>query len=259
PQTFDISSASYYTFYFDKTTFSIENRLMVNEGSTAEGYTEYNPIELCKIGDYEDILFKNVVEDENYNAELDSGAWYKKEVIDKHIFNGSSDDTYNLNADNTTTLAVNLLPNKVDIPTFKYNNGNINSMYCDKFKYNFAASDFEHIYITGALKTDNNNFYGNVRLYIDKSRLEGYSSSLTNEQKITLLKNYLNANPITTYYILRYPTYTKITDPTLISQLEALRKAKWFKGVNHWWTETENLEPALEGTYKQELSGSEVP
>ena len=55
------------------------------------------------------------------------------------------------------------------------------------------------------------------------------------------------------------PTYTKITVTTLISQLEALRKSKWFKGVNHWWTETENLEPVLEGTYKQALSGSEVP
>lgn len=59
---------------------------------------------------------------------------------------------------------------------------------------------------------------------------------------------------IVIYYIQETPTYTKITDTTLISQLEALRKAKWFKGVNHWWTETDNLEPVLEGTYRQAIN-----
>ena len=59
---------------------------------------------------------------------------------------------------------------------------------------------------------------------------------------------------IVIYYIQETPTYEKITDPTLISQLETLRKAKWFKGVNHWWTETDNLEPNLKGTYRQAIN-----
>jgi len=58
----------------------------------------------------------------------------------------------------------------------------------------------------------------------------------------------------TIYYPIDTPTYIQITDETLISQLEALNKAKWFKGVNHWWTETNNLEPVLKGTYRQAIN-----
>lgn len=179
------------------------------------------PLELCKIGDYSDILFKNVVGDENYNAELEEGAWYKKNVIG--IISGSNQFTSNGMDDNRVGLltpVLNIEANLVDLRE---------KCFCN------------------LLQTMQNNYSGlngttssgKIRVYVSKEYVTTY------EEAKQLLED------IIIYFVQLNPTYTKITDTTLISQLEALRKAKWFKGVNHWWTETENLVPYIKGTYKQ--------
>lgn len=165
--------------------------IQIEEGTTATSYEPYREenfnlnlgnIELCKIGDHEDIPFKNVVGDENYNSSLTEGAWYKKCVVEK---------TTDVSGSTGKTIS-NML-----------NNSNV---------YSYYGGTVSNKTIT-------------------------YDSAISGTNTI--------------YYVLETPTYTQITDTTLIAQLEALRKAKWFKGINHWWTETENLEPNLKGTYKQ--------
>lgn len=197
-----------------------------NNNGTVDVYNlNLGNIELCKIGDYEDIPFKNEVGDENYNAELESGAWYKKGVIDKIA-----------GSDNFATNGIDT--NKIDFLTPVLN-----------VEGNLQANTFSQMCCCNLLQTVMTNYTGingttsskKIRIAVSKE----YAS--TYDEAKQLLAD------IVIYYIQETPTYTKITDTTLISQLEALRKAKWFKGVNHWWTETDNLEPVLEGTYKQSI------
>lgn len=224
---------------------------MLEQNTTA---TEFEPhiekkyqlnlgnMELCKIGDYQDALFKNVVGDENYNAELESGAWYELEKINNILL----DDNCSYSKGSTRTSGFSRWYTTPLEKALKNDDAYaISQIYANKL-IGISMSKSYAMVDGITYNTDNT---GNLCFYLDATK------RMTADQ----VAQYMKLNPIKVYYIKKEPTYTKITDTTLISQLEALRKAKWFKGVNHWWTETENLEPVLEGTYKQSLSGSEVP
>ncbi len=228
---------NFYVYAYGLTTGTVIDlniKLQLEEGSTPTQYEPYRgedynlnlgSIELCKIGDYEDIPFKNVAGDENYNVELEVGAWYKKKVIDKKFLDG---EMYFVNSGVTNVFYTPVITN--------YSRIN-NKPFCDNFKGFNNVDTASSVTIINSVGF--NNTYNYNRLYISFNGT------------IDELKDFLNEKMPTLYYANDNPTYEKITDPTLISQLEALRKAKWFKGVNHWWTETENLEPNLKGTYKQ--------
>lgn len=183
-------------------------------------------IELCKVGDYEDILFKNEVGDENYNAELESGAWYKKSAIRKIVLDGT-EDGFAIVAKGRFSLTLN------DILAYTDNGRHIDRILNDHFN---CQTNYSNLYNGTTYQYQNLIYFCMLDNTIDS---------------IAGFRAWLSSNNTTVYYVLEIPTYTKITDTTLISQLEALRKAKWFKGVNHWWTKTNNLEPNLKGTYKQ--------
>lgn len=184
-------------------------------------------IELCKTDDHEDISFKNEVGDENYNAELESGAWYKKGVIDKKVL----DDSWTWFNNATNRFSV-----EITAPDGDY----ILSALCDKY--------INALNWTAHTNTDKSFIVRNGGWGANKCRISFLDSDYASLAEWT---QFVSENNLIVYHRLLNPTYEKITDPTLISQLEALKKAKWFKGVNHWWTETENLEPVLKGTYKQ--------
>lgn len=182
-----------------------------------------NPLEYCKIGDYADHLFKNTKDSEFYDSTLLENEWYLKKNITKHLFDGDiNKDTYNFSTDLTNVLAINLLPDNIDIPLIKPRN--TYALYSDKFTYISNVNNIEHIYISQPITTST-GWMGNIRLYINHDRLEGYSSSLTNEQKRDLVINWLQQNPLPTYYIARYPETIHISQtdyPILRSQLEDL-------------------------------------
>ena len=210
----------------------------IEEGSTATTYEPHRKeeyelslgnIELCKIGDYEDEPFKNVVGDENYNAELEVGAWYKKKIINKRILDES--ENWAIWEGVFLLTIINDYKDRENTPI------------CDYYK------GIANVQGTANMTTNNTiafnlNHSGLPRFFVKDER---YST-------VEDFKNWLSTHNIELYYVLATPTYEKITDQTLISQLEALRKAKWFKGVNHIWTETENIELVLEGTYRQAIN-----
>lgn len=217
------SQSGYLILPIDKNATDIQ----IEEGTTATRYSPYvaNPIELCKIGDYSDILFKNVVGDENYNAELESGAWYKKGMVG--TISNSAGATWSSTKDGNS----------------------------DKMRYNISNTEalsilpLSKVYSTHFVQRANNEYF--TAGAINNPASGNITMSLGNSNGVSTFLAWFDENSVQIKYIRVNPTYTKITDPTLISQLEALRKAKWYKGVNHWWTETENLEPVLKGTYKQ--------
>lgn len=193
-------------------------------------------IELCKIDNYQDTIFKNVVADENYNAELETGSWYKKNCIEKDVLDGTDPNiTISTSSANTTRVY------------FRTTQQNASKSLSE-------ATQFSNCLIFGTINNlDKEGFYAGT----NKTTVVRMRKSLIGTDAESV-NNYLAHNNITFYFVMSQPTYTKITDTTLISQLEALNKARWFKGVNHWWTETNNLEPVLKGTYRQAVE-SEVP
>jgi len=188
-------------------------------------------IELCKIGDYSDIPFKNVSGDENYNAELENGAWYKYRKTGKQIVDV---DAIQLKDDyeNITYITI---PKESDF-------------------IGYDAFINKKVLCTHAIYKSGGDW--------DLDTNEGYIFTVAQKKYFwigikkgtTLEEAKAKMNGMYIYYPISTPVYEKITDTTLISQLEALRKFKWFKGVNHIWTETDNLEPNLKGTYRQVIN-----
>lgn len=220
------STARYLLFYCGRASETTSREQLLNSIQIQEA------IELCKIGDYSDILFKNEVGDENFVVDLEEGAWYKKGVIQKEIFDGSIDEGWQINSgaisDKTIYLTSDAIDNKLKENYMGISNYLINS------RISLWSTEVQAMQLM-------TNVSRHIRLRVDKttaSNTDGF-------------RTWLSTHNLELYYASAETTYTKITDSTLISQLEALRKAKWFKGVNHWWTETENLEPNLKGTYKQ--------
>lgn len=204
-------------------------------------------IEYCEIADYTDQFFKNTTDSEFYDSTLLENEWYLKKNITKHLFDGDiNKDTYNFSTDLTNVLAINLLLDNIDIPLIKPRN--TYALYSDKFTYINNVNNIEHIYISQPITTST-GWMGNIRLYINHDRLEGYSSSLTNEQKRDLVINWLQQNPLTTYYIARYPETIHISQtdyPILTSQLENLyNNAKSYEGKTYITTTNNDEENLL--------------
>lgn len=143
-------------------------------------------IELCKIGDYQDRIYK------------DSGKWYLNKQIGKVVLDGSEDYNYN---DYTTYAKFS-------------SNQIINNSYAtgvclsSHFKYGTGQ--------IGTVKVYNNNWL----------------DIFTNPMTLQEWKTWLSNNNVSVYYACT-PTYTEITDSTLISQLNAIEQAKSYDTNTH--------------------------
>lgn len=174
-------------------------------------------MELCKIGDYEDILFKNVVGDENYNSSLTEGAWYKKEAIAK--ISGSNNFTSNGIDANKVGLLTPVLNIESNLMTAELAPKTLCNLVQTAARKNTGLQG-----TTSASK---------IRIYLNLSYATDY------DEAKEVLKD------IIIYYVQLTPTYTQITDQTLISQLEEISKFKCYYGVNHIWSETGEIDANL--------------
>lgn len=230
--TFTVPVGSPYlvcNFYSNDQTLDVQNgydtilnSIQIEKGSSASSYTDYiSPIELYGIGNYRDRFVKN-----------QDGTWHIARKVAKYTFAGSNADNYNFSADATNTLAVNLVPLKVDKAVFRFSGASASNpaAYCDLFDYDNSTADNEHIYVTDPTAVTG-GAKGNIRLYLSKTRLSGYDSSMTNAEKAALVKTWLQSHPLTAYYILATPTTEPVTNTQIIEQLEALRLAKTFNGT----------------------------
>lgn len=229
-RTITPSVSGYLILPMDKNATDIQ----IEEGTVATEYSRYmqNPIELCKSGNYEDVLFKNVIGSKFYNAELEEGAWYKKCLINK--INPNSSDVWQIQSINTNGF-VNFKTFRTNDYIWNQSNYNRAKSICNAFTYD--ESTIANVSKEGVMLTDSQSLY----IRISQNRFK----------TVEELKNFLDENKVFIYYIMKDAVYEKITDPTLISQLEALLKVQMYHGVNHFYVETDNLEPIMELTYKQ--------
>ena len=197
------------------------NQDTLTEQEILESMQIQETIELCKINNYKDVLFKNIVGDENYNAELDDGVWYKKKTIDKKVL------------DELWTWFMNSV-NRFSVEIVSPNGDYVLVALCDKFIN--ALTWTEHTNTDKSFIVRNGNWGEN------KCRISFLDSDYASLAEWT---QFVSENNLIVYHRLLNPTYEKIIDQTLVSQLEALSKAKGNDGTTIITTNGEGLDPVL--------------
>jgi len=162
-------------------------------------------LKLYKIGEYQDYLYK-----ENSN-------WYKYNAIGKKVLNGT--ETWS-KADSVMSGSTRFYVNFNDI----INNSNdvdseIIYVTSNKFQSTYWL-DMYQLNVTNKFLISNiNNSAPSVKRIVIR-----IDSNLANDS--ATLKTWLSTNNVIVYYVKSTGTTTQITDTTLISQLDAIEKAK---------------------------------
>jgi hypothetical protein len=173
-------------------------------------------IELAKIGDYQDYIYKNKT----------SGKWYKHKVTGKLVLDGSENWGYNSTGEyfyvnNATTNAVAWAGNPST-------NGFCNRYKCASGWY-VKNKQFDY----GIGIADNQISVRNIN-YTD---LATFKTDLAN-------------NNITVLYQKILATDEEITDTALLAQLNALYGMQTYKPITNVYTTTQNLNPELTIDYE---------
>ena len=177
-------------------------------GIKFNAYTPYGtePIELCKIGNYRDYFYKS------------GSKWYLHKEIGKIVLNGNEEWSFI----NNCLQSTNELPNNIiTIDT------NLNAL-SNYFVYHYYPTG-----ITGNMQVGEFGWNSGKKITF---KIE----NLTTKQAYL---NWLASNNTKVYYPLETVTNTEITDPTLISQLEAIYNAPLYEQTNI--TQTNNDLPMI--------------
>ena len=206
------STTCYLQLYKPGASFTLPTDAMIENGSTATTYVEHQEqnytltlgtLEYCKIGDYSDRIFKNVVGDTDYDSSRELGKWYIKHNIKKTT-----------NVENLiTSTAVASSDNKryalVPKSQIGINNGSgsteYNKMLCNKFSEYSGSGSREVGNFANASNVQNTMFIVDTQYDTVAKIKEAYPN-------------------ITTYGAGGTPTY-ELLNNTLQEQLNALENA----------------------------------
>lgn len=186
--------------------------LMLEEGSSATTYQPYNPIELCKIGDYQDYIYNN------------GDDWYVHKETGKMTSTSASLVQYQLNTYHKVTRPSNAIRSHPSVVTATSNMGA--GVWEDQTWNSPIVGLFTH--------ASGNDWW------------LGFGRVVTNEEAAEII-----GKGCIIYYALSTPIDTKITDATLIGQLEALGAMRLFIGENNLLVSATgtNLPATLEFSY----------
>jgi hypothetical protein len=220
---YKLSDSTYYSssksviLRFDQ--YDRYNTIQLEYGNQATPYTPFvsqeaeinlGDIEYCKIGNYEDKIFKNIPAFTEYDNTLVEGAWYIKKNIGKVVLDGSENFT------SAGTSGTDWRYNKT-MSALGYASATTNSALCNSNYFVNTTKDTSRTWGT---------FYvnGNWLVFYDKNQ---------NFTNVTAFNNWLSTHNTIVYYVLETPTYTQITG-TLAEQLENIyQKLKSFKGTTN--------------------------
>lgn len=178
--------------------------------SKANAYTPYgtDPIELCKIGNYQDYFYKS------------GSKWYLHKEVEKVVLDGS--EGWTKSSSNLCYQTSLIYPSNVAL---RYSG---NFAYSTHYKYAYYASS-----ITSNIKNGEFSWNGDKLLTIGNTEISTLSDFQT----------WLAVNNPKIYYPLIASTNTEITNTTLISQLEAIYNAPLYEQTNI--TQTNNDLPMV--------------
>ena len=179
-------------------------------GSTATSYQEYYDYELCKIGNYQDKIYKS------------GGDWYVHKETNSKVFSGEQDENWQIR--NSGTANFYYTAPIVGGPTGQ----NTSTLYSN---YGIGG-DIRDATTTSGIMIVSTGTYVRLR----------YGTQMT----LTDWNTKLSSTNMTLYYPLATPTDTKITDATLISQLNAVHQ--WLTRYGYNATVTGNLPIIIDRT-----------
>ena len=209
----------------------------LEKGSKATEYTQFKglgiypltlgSLELCKIGDYADYIYRN------------GSKCFKHNKIVKYVFTGDENwRTASSVAGGTTRF----LLDKSDIINNKKTELKIKSIYSNRFKaLSWIELYREDTTTKNAISCYDDYQYDTGRIVI---RIDNNVASTVEE-----LKAYLKENETYCYYVLATPTDTEITDTTLIAQLNALENAQLYEDITNISITGDNLTPIADIDY----------
>ena len=196
-----------------------ENNIKISDSTEEQNY----PLSLGNLEVYEDgYFFKNEIDSEDYDSNLDLNEWYLKNYWGKVVFDGSENwrDYSILDNDTTSWFQTVSLDNALEVLALS------NS---------YLYSDYFSIYnCYSATNTNAGMCYHidkRIQVRFPNSLLSDTSSSAT---KVASFKTWLASNNVSVYYVLATPSFTKITSQTLIEQLNNLKNnAKSYKDITN--------------------------
>lgn len=201
------ASAKYIRFSINLGSPYDVDAFQLELGSTATTYEPYQDAnyiidlgatELCKIGNYQDYI---------YNSGSD---WY----VHKEVYKITADGTQSITLHNTRNGVAGL---RLAVP---FDTKASTTVLSDKFLYVAWSEYQDNTARTMGKTTTTQTDYGSI--YVTAP-----NSSITNANGMT---TWFSNNNSLFYYVLATPTDTKITDATLISELEALLSASTYRG-----------------------------
>lgn len=198
--TFTPTSTSDYVriTYSDTGGIITAKNIQLEIGSKANHYTPYGttPIELNKIGTYQDYIYKN------------GGKWYVHKETTKKTLDGINETFGGVWGATNNGYAV-----------YKGNMGNRAFSYADKFVYdNVNGYSTMPLYSFGGLSGARVTW-----TFILPSTVTSLATANT----------WLQSNNVLLYYPLATATNTEITDTTLINQLNNIEKAYSYNGTTN--------------------------
>lgn len=215
---------------------TIRKSIQIEVGDVPTDYVNYiEPIELCKIGDYQDKIYKR------------DGKWYLHKEI-KHL--SLSDYTIWAINDSAANVSVTSSNGAFVLPLSENSITDIsnNNMLSDEFKYEYNSAIINN---RTANSMTNNTFClrqgTNDRIYF---RNENFIDKNVNE-----IKEALGVFEI--YYVLSTPNDIEITNTELITQLNTISNSPTINGTNNIIVDG-NLPTKYEIDYQYKIGEEEV-
>lgn len=193
--------------------------IQIEKGSTASSYSAYfTPIELCKIGTYQDRIYK------------DNGKWWLHKEVGKAVLNGSETWT-----------------------GWQQSGGfyRANTILDGSYVFTDDARHATRVQSSHFTSSTTNN-YGIVFQY----RAETLFYPQSGITSLANFKTWLGTALPSVYYVLATPTTTEITNEEVLEGLEALQDEAISVGQHNIYTDTPNALPTLTFDLTEYLSRS---
>ena len=215
-----------------KTVYGLElTNPMIEQNNMATTYEPYQQqsyvfyledLELCKIGDYQDYIYKS------------NNTWYKYKAIDKVVLDGSE----------SWSIGNDIL--YIEFNGYKRIEGI--TCICNYYQA------IENVNNSSGIKPYNNTiaFRKNPNDTINQMFINDTQYNNVNE-----FKNWLSTHNTTVYYVLETPTSIEITDLDLIEQLNSLENAISYNNETNIFTEYEEGNISLIISASALMKGSE--
>ena len=203
-------------------------KLMLEQSSTATPYQQFigGQLELCKIGDYQDYIYKS------------GDDWYVHKAIGKYTFSGTESwATATVSGEfvgYTTAITDYATSNNTPLSSYFSGASNVNS---------YGAVPYNSICFINISGSTTPRFY--VR----------YGGIFANASRLT---TFMTNNTPSIYYGLETPTDTQITDSSLVAQLEALLGATTYDGQTVFTVSSPNQLAILDVTVIARTGGGVV-